>query len=283
MIKSLYFTIIFSLFASFTSADELPYVLVSVAPHKFFVEKIAGPTIQVGLMVPAGASSHTFEPTPKQMMQASRASVWFRVGEAFEDRAIQSLKSHRPDLVVVDMRTGIELIQGSCNHQAHKDCHAHADLHFWLSARMAKIQAQTIANALIKLYPANEGMYIKNLKIFQEELTNLDNEIQAILKPIKNHNIMVSHPAYAYFCRDYDLYQFSIEFEGRDPSPQQLTKTLNLGRSLKIHTIFIQPQYNNKGAQLIAEEIGAKVVMLDPYAEAYYETMRSIAHAFVEN
>ncbi len=282
MIKIIYFTVIFSLLSFFTTADELPYVLVSVAPHQFFVEKIAGSTIDVGLMVPAGASAHTFEPTPKQMMQAAKAAIWFRVGETFEDRAIESLKSHYPDLIVVDMRKGLDLIKSSCSHHAHQGCHAHADLHFWLSTKMAKIQAQTIASALIENYPDHKELYLKNLKIFQDELNSLDHEILTILKPIKNRNILVSHPAYAYFCRDYHLTQYSIEFEGRDPAPQQLTKTLNLSRELQIHTIFVQPQYSNKGARLIANEIGAKVVTLDPYSKNYFETMRIIAQAFAE-
>jgi zinc transport system substrate-binding protein len=91
---------------------------------------------------------------------------------------------------------------------------------------------------------------------------------------------MVSHPAYAYFCRDYQLKQLSIEFEGKDPSPRQLTSVLTRARQAGIKTVFIQMQYNNKGAQLIAKELGAKIVTLDPYAENYFIMMREIASHF---
>lgn len=252
------------------------HVLVSFAPYKFFVEKITGDTVEIQLMVPPGASAHTYEPTPKQMVLASSASVWFRIGEPFENRAIQALKSHHPDLQIVDLRQGLDLIHGHsccCHHNSE-------DLHYWLSARMAKTQATTIADALVKLYPEKRDLYQSNLKKFHEELQQLDQQIQALLTDIPNRNILVSHPAYAYFCRDYGLHQYSIEFEGKDPSPQQLTKTLNLARDLKIKTIFIQKQYSSKGAQLIAEEIGARVVMLDPYSEAYFNSMLTIANAF---
>lgn len=95
--------------------------------------------------------------------------------------------------------------------------------------------------------------------------------------------LLVSHPAYAYFCRDYNLEQFSIEFEGKDPTPQQLTRVLQQARALKTKKIYIQRQYNNKGAKLVANELGAQLVMLDPYSENYLNTMHEIALRFAEN
>lgn len=273
-----YFFLIFSLFFNFLSAQDKPYLLVSVSPHKYFVEKISGDTVEVGLMVPAGASAHTFEPTPRQILNAGRAVIWFRVGEPFEDKAIRAIKSHHPSLQVVDLRKGLDLIAAQCSC-----CHNRGeDLHFWLSARLAKIQAQTIADALIQAFPQHQDLYKNNLMAFHQELDALDVKIQSILKSIKNRNILVSHPAYGYFCRDYHLNQHSIEFEGKDPTPQQLTRTLQLAKEWGIRTIFIQIQYNNKGAHLVANEIGAKVVTLDPYAENFEKSMLEIAHAFAE-
>lgn len=281
MFYRLLFCLSFFFTVSLLAAEETPIVLVTVAPHKFFVEKVAGDTVTVQLMVPAGASAHTFEPTARQMLTAGRANIWFRTGESFEGRAVRALQSHNTNLVVVDLRQGLPLIAADhhCSHAHHDDC---KDLHFWLSARLAKIQANTIATALTKAYPANKELYERNLKIFHQELDALDSKIQQILEPIRNRNIFVSHPAYAYFCRDYGLAQYSIEYEGKDPTPQQLTKVLNLARELKIKTIFVQMQYSSKGARLIADEIGAKVVTLDPYAEQYEQSMLEIAHAFAE-
>lgn len=277
-----FFIFSFLLAYSLEAADQVPYVLVSVAPHKFFVEKVAGNTVEVGLMVPAGASAHTYEPTPKQMLAASRAAMWFRTGETFENRAIEALKSHNPALRIVDLRQGLDLIAPGC-HGSGCCCHANSmDLHFWLSARMAKIQAKTIANALSQAYPEHQQLFEQNLQKFHEELSQLDRDIQNILEKMTNRNVLVSHPAYAYFCRDYDINQYSIEFEGKDPTPKQLNQTVNLAKRLGIKTIFIQMQYNNKGARLVAEEINARVVTLDPYSEQYIKSMLQIAQAFAE-
>ena len=93
-------------------------VLVSLAPYKFFVEKIAGGTVKVHLMVPAGASAHTYEPTPKEMLAASNADVWFTIGETFEKRAGNALQSHHLALLLVDLKQGVDLISAH-EHHAH--------------------------------------------------------------------------------------------------------------------------------------------------------------------
>lgn len=255
-------------------------VLVSVAPHKFFVEKIAGNTLDIGLMVPAGASSHTYEPTPRQMIAVAKANIWFQIGEGFELRAGQALRSHNPHLQLIDLQQGLDLIYEHCCCHAH---HAHAsctDPHFWLSARQAKIQAKTIARTLIAAFPQHKDLYEQNLQVFLTELDSLDKAIIDILAPLNERTIMVSHPAYAYFCRDYNLKQLSIEFEGKDPTPQQLTAVIQKAHQDHIKKIFIQLQYSNKGAKLIAQQLGAEIITLDPYAEDYINTMLAIAKAF---
>lgn len=268
-----------TLLISTHNAYAVPTVLVSVAPHRFFVEKIADDTVNVQLMVPAGASAHTYEPSPRQMLTASQADIWFRIGEQFESRAIQALKSHNPNLQVVDLRQGLDLIRTD-PHGHRGCCPGSEDLHFWLSARLAQIQAQTIAEALSQAYPQYCELYKRNLEEFLNELKQLDTDIQTLLAPLQNRSVLVSHPAYGYFCRDYNLQQYSIEVEGKDPTPQQMTKLLRLARDLKIKMIFIQPQYNNKAAQLVARDIGAKIVTLDPYSQYYFKSMLEIAHAF---
>lgn len=279
------FTLFFICLFNFTYA-KTHYVLVSVAPYRFFVEKIAGDTVKVGLMVPAGASAHTYEPTPKETLAASYADLWFLIGESFETRAVNAIKSHHPSLVLVDLRDNVRLISSDPNH-AHADhccCHKNCqDLHIWLSPRESQTQAKTIAKALIELYPEHSELYEANLQKFLTELQTLDTDLETALKPINNRVFLVSHPAYGYFVRDYGMIQLSIEFEGKDPTPRQLTRVFEQARDNKIKTIFVQRQYSNKGARLIASKIGANVVNLDPYSEDYLNSMRDITREIVKS
>lgn len=256
-------------------------VLVSLAPYKFFVEKIAGDSVKAQLMVPAGASAHTYEPTPKEMLAASKADAWFTIGEPFETKAGKALQNHHPSLQLIDLNRGVDLISAH-EHRCCHQCKSAFDTHVWLSPRQVKVQAEHIGQTLMQLYPENQELYRERLKTFLENLDRLDKEITEQLGSIKQRVIMASHPAYAYFCRDYGLKQLSVEFEGKDPTPQQLTRVIEAARQNKIRVIFIQPQYHNKGARLIAETIGAKVVSLDPYAEDYFTSMRAIAKQIVD-
>lgn len=287
MFKFLLFALTFAI-SCMQAAESAPtaasrYVLVSVAPYKFFLNRVAGDTVKVGLLVPAAASSHTYEPTPKQILEASSADLWFTIGESFECRILPALQARNPNLQAVDLRQGLDLIAAastnSCSHGCCKGSGGE-DLHIWLSLRQVEIQVRTIAAALSARYPENAQLYAHNAEQFIAELHTLDQQISTLLAPLKQRTILVSHPAYAYFCRDYNLEQLSIEFEGKDPSPQQLTKLLQQAKQKKIKAIFIQRQYSNKGAKLIATQLGAKLVMLDPYSENYLSAMREIAENF---
>lgn len=269
-------------FGSCLQASDLPKVLVSVAPYLYFVEQIAGNTVDVDLLVPEGASAHTYEPTAKQMIGSTKGVVWFRIGESFETKVLQAILSVNPGLQVVDLREGISLIHGSCKH-AHVNGHCGDDLHLWLSPKIAKIQATLIAKGLTRQFPENQFLYARNLAKFLEKLDLLDQFIYETLAPVKNRTLMVSHPAYAYFCRDYRFNQLSIEFEGRDPTAKQLTTLLNDAKASGIHYILVQPQYSDKAAQLIGREIGAKIIQVDPYSENYDSTLRQIATLIKEN
>jgi zinc transport system substrate-binding protein len=255
-------------------------VLVTLAPYKFFVEQIAGDTVEVKLVVPTGASPHSYEPTARQILDASKADIWFLIGESFEERAVQALTSYKTDLKTIDMRSGIELIEE--REPGHEHCHHHGcdDPHIWMSPELVKKQGRTITETLIEKYPERALLYTENLRKFEEKLNELDKQISTILESMKNRTILVSHPAYAYFCKDYGLKQISIEFEGKDPSPNQLTKILQRARKNMSPFVYIQVQNPSKGAKLVAEEIGARIVDLDPYGENYFENMIHISKSF---
>jgi len=280
---SLFITLILVgiLFSCSTNDKETPNtVLVSLAPYKYFVEQIAGDTVQVKMMVPTGGSPHSYEPTARQILDASKAQVWFQIGEPFEERAVKAMTSYGSDMKIIDMRKGLDLIaleEDGHGHCKHHDC---KDPHIWLSPRLVKKQAERISKTLSKIYPDNKETYHKNLRKFQKNLDDLDFEISSMLHSMKNRTILVSHPAFGYYCKDYGLKQISIEFEGKEPSPQHLTKILNLARKNESPFVFAQTQHLSKGAKLVADEIGAEIIEVDPLAENYKENMLSLTRSF---
>jgi zinc transport system substrate-binding protein len=258
--------------------NEPPKVLVSISPYKYFVEAIAGDTVEVEVMIPAGANLHSYEPTPKQVIRASRACVWFQLGEMFEQHSSPVLLKYNPSMRVIDLRQGIDLIS---DEEHACSCHPDAmDLHIWLSPKLMKTQAQTIGTALLEAFPQHSHLYIPRLQAVLKNLDQLDKELSQDLQNIQQRHILVSHPAFGYFCKDYLFIQHPIEHEGKDPTPKQLTKTILLAKEKQIKTIFSQKQFSSKAAHAVARELKTKIVELDPYQEEYFIMMRSLGENF---
>jgi zinc transport system substrate-binding protein len=270
---------------SHPSATPKAVVLVSIPPYRYFVERIAGPNLSVQTIVPPGANPHLYEPAPKQAAVLSQAKLWLSIGESFEKKIAQVLKEQNPQLKIVDMKKDIPLLPlmtSSCGHHGSKHRYENEeakDLHIWLSPKLAQKQAAHIAACLMELFPENKEMYAKNLNHFLTELEDLDREISLLLAPMKNKAVLVSHPAFGYFCKDYHLTQLSIECEGKDPLPQNIVQTLQQAKEFQVKNVLLQPQYNNKGAEMIAKKLKVPVFMLDPYSSDYIANLRLIAAA----
>lgn len=288
MMRSAYFYLVLSFFLLMASplfsdcAQPSKLVLVSVAPHADLVKRIAGDTVTIELLVPAGTSMHVYEPTPKQILKVSKADLWFGIGESFEQKLFQALQQQNRCLRFVDLRESVTLIYCDATSK-HGHCHCcvkgGADLHIWLSPKQVIPQVKQIAQVLSARYPEHQALYEKNLKILLQQLQTLDQELTQLFASSSSKTFMVSHAAYAYLARDYGLKQLPIEYEGREPSPKQLTDLMQQARHADVQVIFTQPQYPDKAAKLIANALNIRVLSLDPYSPDYFTSMLEIGKA----
>lgn len=264
-----------TLFLFLLSSLQGERVLVSISPYKKIVEELLSNHVEVTTFVPPGTSMHHFEPTPRMMQESAKADLWLRIGEPFETAAMRALLQLNPRMLILDLRTGIPLLQGKeagCIH-----CSGGVDLHIWLDPSLLSIQSEAIAKALKRLYPEREAEIDRNLTALKEKLKALDRSIQDILAPLSFRAFLVNHPAYAYFAKRYALTQVALEHEGHDPTPRHLTEVINWARDNHLHKIFIQKQYNSKGAELVAQALNLKLVALDPYNEEIFDELKKTA------
>ncbi len=288
--RTIYFCILLC-FAAFGCEKKAvtpskPIVLVSVPSYLYFVERIAGDTVTALSLTPPGANPHIYEPAPKEVQRFRQASLWIRLAEPSDKKTHTVLKEQSRGMRIVDVAEGIPLLPsceglhavGKPHHHHHCSDHEDAnDLHIWLSPKLAQRQAETIARHLSELLPENKEYYDKALALFLTELKDLDKEIASSLAPKSGSAVLVSHPAFAYFCQDYRLTQYSIEIEGKEPLPQDITAILTMAKTHKIANIIVEPQYSDKGAQLIAENLKVPVCVIDPYSQDYMKNLRIIA------
>jgi zinc transport system substrate-binding protein len=265
--------------AASPSQPQKPLILVSISPYRSLVERVAGDGYEVQSVVPMGANPHSFEPTSQEVAQMQRAAIWFCIGEPFEAKIAPILQRRNPSLLVVDLRKGIPMIEEgsiSCHHCGMD----HFDRHIWLSPRLASLQVGHIEEALRIAFQAD---FTASRDALQQELAALDVEIKNLMDNVSKRTIVVSHPAFGYFCKDYAIEQLSVEYEGKDPRPKQLEETLHRAVVEGAGLALALPQYNNKGAQMIADQLHVPIRFIDPYSPDYFATMRKLAQLIAES
>lgn len=263
-------------------ADRKPGRLISVSilPQKYFVERIAGGRFSVNVMIPPGQSPHSYEPTARQMEEITQSVIYFKIGYIpFESANMENIQSANTKMRIVDTSAGINLIKGPHDHAESGDDHG-VDPHTWLSPASVKIMAGNICNALVEEDKEYGQTYIKNYHAFIRDIDSLDKLITGYLGAYKGGKIMVYHPSWGYFARDYGLVQIPLEKEGKEPGPMYMKEFSNIARKEKIRTIVAQKEFPAASAGAIANDIGARLVLLSTLDPDWLDSMKKTALAF---
>jgi zinc transport system substrate-binding protein len=266
------------------AAESKIHLFVSIAPQKYFAQKIGGERVAVSVLVPPGADPHTYEPKPVQMRALAKIDIYFAVGIDFEKAWLKKITSLNSRMPVVHTDEGIAKMPMAHSHDHEKDKHPPSispDPHIWLSPSLVKQQAGAILAALVKIDPKNEKTYQDNHADFLREIEGLDLELKGLFAPYQGQSFMVLHPSWGYFATAYKLKMISIEIEGKEPKAAQLKHLIQEARKNTIRVVFAQPQFSAKSAEIISKSIGGKVVLVDPLAEDWVENLRRTARQFI--
>ena len=298
--KKLFFFTLISCLGAFAK----PLVTTTILPTKYFVERIAGDSLEVVSLVEKGADPHTYEPKPNQMKSVEKSELHFAVGMEFDEIWLPRLQKQFPNLVVINTDENIKKIPMMAHHYDHDDddLHEHeshadhnhhddqgvihdhggVDPHIWLDPSLVKKQAVNIANALIKKYPKNKELFESNLNKFNKDLDSFDKNTAKKLKNLKSNKFMVYHPSWGYFAARYGLVQIPIEIEGKEPKPADLKELIHKAKDEKIKVIFVAPQFSKKAANMVAKQTGAKVVEIDQLPENWLSEMQKTVDIFAK-
>ncbi|MEZ7197350.1 metal ABC transporter solute-binding protein, Zn/Mn family [Pseudodesulfovibrio karagichevae] len=267
---------------------------VSILPQKYFVERIGGDLVDVGVLVLPGANPHMYEPSPRQMTALTRAQVYFAIGVNLEDVWLPKLADANRGMLVVRTQEGVEKVpmaahehdgeQGAMHEEHADEEHEHGilDPHIWLDPVRVKTIARNTCAGLVQVDPAHRAAYEANLAAFLKDLEGLNASIAQTLAalPADKRTFMVFHPSWGYFAARYGLTQVAIEAGGSEPSPRHLAEIIEHGRELGVTVVFVQPQFSRRSADVIASELKARVVPLDPLAENWKDNLLHAAAAF---
>lgn len=264
--------------------EQTPTIMVTIEPLRYFTEAIVGDLFEVISMVPNGTSPETYDPTPQQLISFAKSEAYFRIGYiGFELSWMDKLQTNNPSVPIYDTSEGIELIYAAEHNHADHHHHGGVEPHTWNSTINAKIIAQNILSSIIKLDSVNKDFYKANYNNLIQEISDTDKKIQDLFA---NNNInkgfMIYHPALSYFARDFDLEQISIEEEGKEPTPGHLKKLIQECMKKNIHVIFIQPEFDKKNAEVIAEQTKSKIIPINPLTYHWHDEMLNVAKALIQ-
>lgn len=261
--------------------------VVSVLPEQTFVKAIGGDKVNVALMVKPGSSPHNYEPKPSQMVDISKADLYFAIDVEFEQVWLPKFKNLNPKMQVVDLADNITKIQmkeanKEETHDTHHSEHVHEgdDPHVWTSPANVKIIAKNIYAALAKKDPKHAEYYKANLDTFLLAVEETDAKIKEILSGIGNERkFMVFHPSWGYFAKAYNLEQIAVEVEGKEPRPKELMYLLKEAKKEHVKAMFTQPEFSDAVANIIAKELQIPVIKISPLSPNWSENLISIANA----
>ncbi len=245
------------------SDSDKKTIFVTISPMQSIIEEITAGDFDIEVIVPKGASPETFEPTPKQVTSFSDAEFIFSTGLIdFEQSLIERISG---DAEVVNLSNGIELIAGSCSHGNHQHKHG-VDPHIWTSPRALRTMVTNAHKAIMAHYP-DSVKYTEATERLLERINKLDNYCATRIKAEGVEAMMIYHPAYTYYARDYGIEQIAIEHDGKEPSLRQTTALIEKAKEHGVKAILRQPQYSEDKVRAMANDAGAEIITTDPLAE----------------
>ncbi|MCX7655887.1 MAG: zinc ABC transporter substrate-binding protein [Treponemataceae bacterium] len=287
--------------------DDKPVVIVSILPHRYFLERIGGNTIQSVVLVGPGQSPHSYEPTPQQMEHVGRARAWIYSNTDFEITLLPRIKKLYPHLKLVDGTAGMQFRSLEAHEHEEENAHTHevsteeqgvshqkndrgpraeeleVDRHTWLGKEGALVFSRHVVQTLSELFPAFRNQYEERYQTLVTEIEQTFMELHEQLAPLAGSTVYVFHPAFGYFFDEFQLYQVAVETGGKEPSPQALAALIKQAQQDKPRAIFVQAQFPTASAEALAKSIGAEVLPLDPLAPNWLENIKKMGAALAKS
>ena len=252
------------------NSDEKIKVAASIFPIYDIAKEIAGDKIDVNLILPSGASPHTFEVSASQIKNLQNTKLFFVIGQNL-DGWVEDISSSVSESQTVDLSSSVELQkldENSTNHKPDEDEEDTTgfDPHYWLSSQNVYLMAEEVMKQLVVLSPENETYFLGNYNNFVNQLQTKDVEWQEKMSSLTNKNIVVFHDAWGYFADHFGLTVVGTfePFPGQEPTPQYLKELQVAVKDYNIKALFAEPQLSQDSIKTLAKDLGVDIKVLDP-------------------
>ena len=265
-------------------AEQKIKVVATLFPQYDFVRQIGGNKVEVSLLLTPGTETHTYEPTPQDIINVNNSDLFIYTGKNMEPWSDTIASGIDSNTIILDASKNITLIkqehvESEENHKEHEH-HEHAyDPHIWLNPQNAIGMVKNITEELCNIDPQNSEYYKSNSQKYIEELNHLDLEIEKFIKSTNKNKIAFGGTfAYSYFIERYNLdYISAYDSCGEDtePSVSNVKKVIDYIKKNNIHVIFYQELSAGKIADTISKETGTQKLIFHTVHNASQEELNN--------
>ena len=281
-----------------SAADKIR-VVATIPDLKALTDEVGGKLVDVESLARGTQNAHELEIRPSLMLKLRRADLLIENGlelDSWADVAVQG--ANNPNIVRgapgrVDVSRGIQVLEVPSVRvdRSMGDVHPLGNPHYSLDPGLAPIITQNILDALGRFSPDHRAEFEKNRQAF---LTRLDEAMarwERAMGPLKGAKVVVYHPQWIYMLHRFGLNQAATleDRPGIPASPAHLTRVIRQMKEEQIKVIIVEPWNDLKLATRVADEAGAKAVVLasmvggvkgtDSYIEAIDHNVTALAQA----
>jgi zinc transport system substrate-binding protein len=244
-------------------------ITTTIFPSYDFVRQLAGDKVNLVMLLPPGSESHSFEPSPRDILTIQNSDIFVYTGgnsDTWVNRLLESMNTDRMNiLAMIDAVDAVEeeIVQGM---EDDDDDDIVLDEHVWTSPQNAVVIAWSITRLLCEVDPGNADFYRQNLVAYSEELVQLDTAFKEVVAGAKRDTIVFADRfPFRYFADAYGLSYFAA-FPGcsteTEPSAATVAFLIKKIRAEKIPVVFHIEFSNERMADAIVGETGAKKLLL---------------------
>lgn len=260
-----------SLIGAAEAAREIN-VVATIPDLKALADAVGGDLVEVVSLTRGTQNVHEAEVRPSMMLKLRRADLLIENGlelDAWVEVAVQG--ANNPNIVRgapgrIEIARNVPVLEVPTTRvdRSMGDVHPLGNPHFSLDPGLAPIITQNIVDGLARIAPQQRATFERNRQTF---LTRLEGEMTrwtATLAPIKGAKVVVYHPDFIYFLTRFGLVQVGTveDRPGIPPSPQHLVRLIQLMKGEGVKVILVQPWNDLRLANRVAEEAGARTVVL---------------------
>ncbi len=243
-------------------------IVCTLFPQYDFTRQLVGDKAEVTLLLTPGTDSHSYDPSPVDMVKINESDLFIYTGQVMEGWAAEVVGSLNGKVAVLSLPEGKRLKENAADFSSHiEEDHDHsADPHIWTSPVNAMLIVREICDKICEIDPENEEFYRENEEVYLKKLEELDSAIRAVTDKAENKTIvMCDRFAFAYFCEEYGL-EYIAAFDActsnTEPSPAVIVEITKTVQDKKIPAVFCAELSNRKVADAVSAQTGAQVLEL---------------------